>query len=244
MKNIVFIFFFTLKLLFSATHEEIVNYLSLSHSEQEVVSMAQVFDSMRQTQENNESNASTTDAETLYQEYLETHISSNEIANLLKLYRSPIMNRYVSEVKNFNINEEDMDVYLASLKDEPILSEREDIVDDIVKVVINEKLQLNFYRSMMQRYSKNNNTSKNSDNNMTKREKSYVNSMKKATKNRLLYGSQVFSLEEMKELKSSIESSIFKKIKRVENEALVQIMNDFIRNIVSKPKATKDMEQI
>jgi len=154
------------------------------------------------------------------------------------------MSRYISEVKNFNINEEDMNAYLASLKDEPILSEREDIVDDIIKVVINEKLQLNFYRSMMQRYSENNNTSKNSDNNMTKREKSYVNSMKKAAKNRLLYGSQVFSLEEMHELKDAIESSIFKKIKRVENEALVQIMNDFIRNIVSKPKATKDMEQI
>jgi len=58
--------------LFAATHEEIVNYLTLSHSEQEVVSMAQVFDSMRQTQENNESNESTTDVETLYQEYLET----------------------------------------------------------------------------------------------------------------------------------------------------------------------------
>ena len=226
--------------LFAATHEEIVNYLTLSHSEQEVVSMAQVFDSMRQTQENNESNASTTDAETLYQEYLETHISSNEIANLLTLYRSPIMNRYVAEVKNFNINEEDMDAFLASLKDEPILSEREDIIDDIVKVVINEKLQLNFYRSMMQRYSENNNTSKNSDNNMTKREKSYVESMKKAAKNRLLYGSQVFSLEEMHELKDAIESSIFKKIKRVENEALVQIMNDFIGNIVSKPKVPKE----
>ena len=149
------------------------------------------------------------------------------------------MNRYVAEVKNFNINEEDMDAFLASLKEEPILSEREEIVDDIVQVVINEKLQLNFYRSMMQRYSENNSSTQSNDNNMTKREKSYVDSMKKATKNRLLYGSQVFSLEEMKELKSAIESSIFKKIKRVENEALVQIMNEFIRNIASKPKQEK-----
>ena len=240
IKKFILLFAITIQMLLAATHEEIVNYLSLSHSEQEVISMAQVFDSIRQTQENNESNASTTDVETLYQEYLETHISSNEIAKLLKLYRSAIMNRYVAEVKNFTINQEDMDAYLASLKDEPILSEREDIIDDIVNVVINEKLQLNFYRSMMQRYNENNSSTKTSDNNMTKREESYVDSMKKAAKNRLLYGSQVFSLEEMKELKSAIESSIFKKIKRVENEALVQIMNDFIQNIVSKPKAPND----
>jgi len=236
MKKIILLLLIMLQTLFAATHEEIVNYLSLSHSEQEVVSMAQVFDSMRQSQENNESNASTTDVETLYQEYLEAHISSNEIAKLLTLYHAPIMNRYVTEVKNFNINQEDMDAFLASLKEEPILSEREDIVDDIVKVIVNEKLQLNFYRSMMQRYRENNNTSKNSDKKMTKKEKSYVESIKKAAKNKLLYGSQVFSLEEMHELKNAIESSIFKKIKRVENEALVQIMNDFIQSIVSKPK--------
>jgi len=44
----------------------------------------------------------------------------------------------------------------------------------------------------------------------------------------------------MKELKDAIESSIFKKIKQVENEALVQIMNDFIQGIVSEPKRQKE----
>jgi len=241
MKKTILLIILIVQALFSATHEEIINYLTLSHSEQDVVSMAQVFDSIRQTtQESNETNSTTTDVEILYQEYLESHISSNEIANLLELYRLPIMNRYIAEIKNFNINEEDMDAFLDSLKEEPILSEREDIVNDIVNVLINEELQLNFYRSMMQRYSDNNNSYKKSDSNMTKREKSYVDSMKKTAKNRLLYGSQVFSLEEMHELKSAIESSIFQKIKRVENEALVQIMNNFIRNIVSKPKPKKE----
>jgi hypothetical protein len=200
------------------------------------VSIGQVFDSMRQTQENNESNASTTDVVIVYQVYLEEHISSNEIADILSLYRLPIMNRYVSEVKNFNINQEDMDAFLASLEEEPLLTEREDIADGIVKVLINEELQLNFYRSMMQRYAENNSSSENNESNMTPKEESYVNSMKKSSKNQLLYGSQVFSLEEMNELKDAIDSSIFKKIKRVENEALVQIMNNYIQGIVSEPK--------
>jgi len=236
MKRTILLFLITFQTLFSASHEEIVNYLSLSHSEQEIVSMAEVFDAMRQTEENNESNASTTDVETLYQVYLETHISSNEIAKILKLYRSPIMNRYVAEVKNFNINEEDMSAFLDALKEEPLLDEREDIVNDIVKVLINEQLQLNFYRSMMQRYNENNSSSQKRDTNMTIREKRYVDSMKKAAKNRLLYGSQVFSLKEMHELKDAIESSIFKKIMQVENEALIQIMNNYIESISSKPK--------
>ncbi|HIP51254.1 MAG TPA: hypothetical protein EYG94_04115 [Campylobacterales bacterium] len=242
MKRIILLWILSIQILFSASNEEVLSYLSLSHSEQEVVSIGQVFDSMRQTQENNESNASTTDVVIVYQEYLEDHISSNEIADILTLYRLPIMNRYVSEVKNFNINQEDMNAFLASLEEEPLLTEREDIANAIVEVLINEELQLNFYRSMMQRYS-DSNSSKNSENNesnMSPREESYVNSMKKASKNKLLYGSQVFSLEEMNELKDAIESSIFKKIKRVESEALVQIMNNFIQGIVSEPKRPKE----
>ena len=245
MKKVLILFLLTIQTLFSSSTEEILDYLSLSHSEQEVLGIEQVFNSMRQSQENNESNASTTQVSIVYQEYLEDHISSNEISKLLTLYRLPIMNRYVAEVKNFTINQDDMDAFLASLEEEALLTEREEIVDGIVKVLINEELQLNFYRSMMQRYSEDNSstTTKNEDNNtsnISPREESYVNAMKKSAKEKLLYGSQVFSLEEMNELKNAIESSIFKKIKRVENEALVQIMNDFIEGIISEPKRKKE----
>lgn len=234
---------FMIQTLFAATTEEILAYLSLSHSEESVLAIEQVFDAMRQEGENNESNESTTQTSIVYQEYLEEHISSNEIAELLQLYRLPIMNRYVTEVKNFTITQEDMDAFLASLEEEPLLTEREDIVDGIVNVLVNEKLQLNFYRSMMQRYTDNNTSDENNESAMSPKEESYVNSMKKATKNKLLYGSQVFSIEEMNALKDAIDSSIFKKIKRVENEALVQIMNNFIQGIVSEPKRPKEKKE-
>ena len=240
MKRALFLFILSFQTLFSASTEEILEYLSLSHSEQEVISIAEVFDTMRQNTENNESNASTTDVVIVYQEYLEAHLSSHEISDILTLYRLPIMNRYVSEVKNFTINQDDMKAFLASLEEEPLLSEREDIVDGIVEVLINKELQLNFYRSMMQRYSENNSSAENNESNMTPREEGYVNAMKKSAKEKILYGSQVFSLEEMSELKDAIDSSIFKKIKRVENEALVGIMNDFIQGIVSEPKRPKE----
>jgi hypothetical protein len=244
MKKIILLMLLS-KSLLSATNEEILQYLSLSQSEQQVLSIEQVFNSMRQSQENNESNESTSQVSIVYQEYLEEHLSSNEVQDILALYRLPIMDRYVSEVKTFNINQEDMDAFLASLEEEPLLTERKDIVDDIVDVLINEELQLNFYRSMMQRYSgssttENNSSSENNESSMTPREEGYVNSMKKSAKNHLLYGSQVFSLEEMNALKDAIDSSIFKKIKRVENEALVGIMNNFIQGIVSEPKRPKE----
>ncbi len=238
MKYILFLLL-TTKTLFAASSQEILDYLSLSHSEQQVLEIEEVFNSMRQTQERNESNESTSEVSIVYQEYLEEHLSSNEVQEILALYRLPIMNRYVSEVKNFTVNKEDMEAFLASLEEEPLSTEREDIVDDIVEVVVNEELQLNFYRSMMQRYGDNNQSKEGNATKMTEREKSFVESMKKSAKEHLLYGSQTFSLQEMNELKDAIDSSIFKKIKRVENEALVEIMNNFIQGILSKPKRTK-----
>ena len=249
MKQIIFLILWGLTALMGASTEQILQYLSLSQSERQVIAIEQVFDRMRQEQEQNESkesNKSTSQVGIVYQEYLEDHISSHEIEEILALYRIPAMERYVSEVKTLTINDDDMNAYLESLKEEPLSSEREAIIDEIVSKVINEKLQLNFYRSMMQRYVQkvDSNTTKTSDDNnetkATPREQSFVNSMKQSAKNRLLYGTQVFSLEEMNELRKAIGSSIFSKVKKVENEALIQIMNDYIRGVASKPKRLKE----
>ena len=249
MKQIIFLILWGLTALMGASTEQILQYLSLSHSDQQLISIEQVFDSMRQRQEQNESsesNESTSQVSVVYQDYLEEHLSSNEIEEMLVLYRIPAMERYVSDVKTLVINDDDMNAFLESLKEEPLSNEREEIIDEIVSKLINEKLQLNFYRSMMQRYTQkadSNTTKRDKENNetkMTPREKRFVESMKKSAKNRLLYGTQVFSLEEMKELRKAIGSSIFSKVKKVENEALIQIMNDYIRGVASKPKRLKE----
>ena len=243
--NKLILIIFSSSLLFAATTEEITQYLSFSQSEQQVLSIERVFDSMRQQQENNESNQSTNQTSIVYQEYLEEHLSSNEIEKILALYRLPIMERYVSEIKTFNINQEDMDAFLENLKEEPLSSEREDIVNEIVKNLVNEELQLNFYRSMMQRYQPLKKPKKVDDNasKLSSREKGYIDSMKESAKNHLLYGSQILGMEEMIELKKALSSSIFQKVKRVENEALIQIMNNYIQGIVSKPKELEEKKE-
>jgi hypothetical protein len=242
MKKIFITLYLTLQTLYAASSEEISQYLSLSHSEQDVIMIAQVFDSMRAKQENNESNGSTNDVTIVYQEYLEAHLSSNEIQKAIVLYNQPIMQSYITEVKTFHITDDDMKAFLENLEEEPLQSDREVLIEDMMKTLVNDTLQLNFYRSMMQRYPDRISDSQNSEANLTSSEQSYLESIKTSTRNRLLYGTQTFSNEEILELKDAIESAIFTKVKRVENEALVQIMNDFIRGIVSKPKRLKPIE--
>jgi hypothetical protein len=234
MKKLFLISLFS-SLLFSASSEQIEQYLSISKADAQLVSIEQVFDSMRQNQEREDNNSQ--EINQIYRKYLEEHLSSNELEELLALYRTPIMQRYVVEMES-SISKEDMSAFLKDLEENPLTTERLDIVDNILKLTVKEDEILAFYKSMTQRYRK---ASKKSDNNQTikptKQEQQYVEMVKEGTKNELLYGLQVLSIEEMKELKSALESAVISKASKIESEAMIHVMNQFIQGITSKPQA-------
>jgi len=75
MKKLFLISLFS-SLLFSASSEQIEQYLSISKEDAQLVSMEQVFDGMRQNQEREDNN--TQEINQIYRGYLEAHLSSNE----------------------------------------------------------------------------------------------------------------------------------------------------------------------
>ena len=232
MKKLFLISLFS-SLLFSASSEQIEQYLSISKADAQLVSIEQVFDSMRQNQEREDNNSQ--EINQIYRKYLEEHLSSNELEELLALYRTPIMQRYVVEMES-SISKEDMSAFLKDLEENPLTTERLDIVDNILKLTVKEDEILAFYKSMTQRYrqpSKDENKSKEP----TKQEQQYVEMVKEGTKNELLYGLQVLSIEEMKELKSALKSAVISKASKIEGDAMIYVMNEFIQGITSKPQA-------
>ena len=221
-------------LLFSATSEQIEQYLSISKADAQLVSIEQVFDSMRQNQEREDND--TQEINQIYRGYLEEHLSSNELEELLALYRTPIMQRYVVEMES-SISKEDMDAFLKDLEENPWSTERLEIIDNILNLTVKEEEIFTFYQAMTQRYRKTS-TDNNKTKEPTKQEQQYVDMMKKGAKEELLYGLQVLSIEEMRELKSALASSILSKASKVESGAMVHVMNQFIKGITSEPKST------
>ena len=221
-------------LLFSATSEQIEQYLSISKADAQLVSIEQFFDSMRQNQEREDND--TQEINQIYRGYLEEHLSANELEELLALYRTPIMQRYVVEMES-SISKEDMDAFLKDLEENPWSTERLEIIDNILNLTVKEEEIVAFYQAMTQRYRKAS-TDNNKTKEPTKQEQQYVDMMKKGAKEELLYGLQVLSIEEMRELKSALASSILSKASKVESGAMVHVMNQFIKGITSEPKST------
>jgi hypothetical protein len=235
MKKLFFIPFLS-SLLFSASSEQIEQYLTVSKADAQLVAIEQVFDSMRQNQEREDNN--TQEINQSYRGYLEEHLSSNEVEKLLELYRTPIMQRYVVEMDMGEIPRSEMQNFLKTIEEEPLSTERLDIIEDILEHTIDDKQILAFYKSMTQRYQKKSDKErdKNSTKEPTKEEQRYLDMMKQGTRDSLLYGTQVFSIEEMKELDNALKSTILSKASKVESQAMVHVMNGFIQGITSKPK--------
>jgi len=241
MYKIVILFSLFITLTFSATSQQVDQYMSITHSDRALIEIENMFSNLSETVDLADDNSS--EQITLqYQIYLGKHISEDEMEELLALYRKPVMQLYINEMDMVDIPQEEMKNFLLTLKEEPLSTERQDIVDNLLKSIINEELLLDFYRSMMQRYSTNNehNQTMEKENNnsktLTKDEEKFLDIMKEGIKNELLYGTQVLSIEEMKQINELMKSSVISKARKVENEAIINIMNAFIACIISKPQ--------
>ena len=245
MYKIIILLTLCTNLIFSATSEQVDQYMGLSHSDRVLMEIEKMFSNLSEsmeTSDENRSNELTLD----YQIYIGKHISDNEMDELLTLYRKPIMQQYVNEMDMVEIPKEEMTDFLNALKENPLSTERQEIVDELLKTIVNEELLLNFYTNMMQRYQvkdDNNQTKKRESNSSkkirTKEEQQFIDIMKSGIRQDILYGTQVLSLEEMKKVNNIMQSSIMRKITKIENEAIIEIMNNFIKSIVSKPKTQK-----
>ena len=246
MYKIVILFSLFTTLTFSATSQQVDQYMSITHSDRALIEIENMFSNLSETVDLSDDNVS--EQITLnYQIYLGKHISENEMGELLALYRKPIMQQYINEMDMVDIPKEEMENFLLTLKEEPLSTERQDIIAELLKSIINEELLLNFYDSMMQRYgvkeddNKTKETVKNKEANSSKKipskqEQKFLDIMKKGIEQELLYGTQVLSLEEMKKVNEVMKSSVISKARKVENEAIIEIMNSFIKRIVSEPK--------
>lgn len=231
----------SLSLLFAATSEQVDQYMSLSHSDRALVEIEQMFEDLSQTLETTDSNQSQ-QITLAYEIYIGKHISEDEMDELLAIYRKPVMQRYVVEMDTTEIPREEIEEFMRTLEENPPSTQRMDIINNLVENIIDEETMLKFYQSMMQRYiPKENNNSNETNSSSIKesnaQEKEFIDMMKKATKQELLYGTQVLSMEEMREINDISKSSLMTKMTKVENEAVIAIMDNFIKLIVSEPKS-------
>lgn len=230
------------QLLFSATQEQIEHYLSISNAEEELLAMEADFSSMQNSFSQDE-NTSTYDMQILsvrFRDYIEKHLSENEMTEVLENYKNVVFLQYVSAVTSTNYDQNESDTYTTAIKADPEAGTRIELVDKIGKKLNNEESMLIMFDELMKPLMQSGKGGQNIDDaSMKKRREAYIKRRKEASKDETLYATKDFTMEELEELLTIAETPAMGYEVKAVYGATAYALKEFFMSMASRYDVSK-----
>ena len=205
MKRLLIIALF-IQVLFAATLEQVEQYLSISNAEEELLLLESQFSAMQNgfSQDNNASENETYDMQMLslrFKEYLQSHLSENEMTEVLKSYKNVIFLQFISATSVNSADSNEIESYIKTLKENPESGVRIELVEKINSEVNNKESMVVMFDELMKPLMESaKGGDKLDDEYMKQRRESYMKSMIESSNNETLYATKDFSIEELEKL--------------------------------------------
>jgi len=192
-------------LLFSATAEQVEQYLSVSYSEEQLIELEKQFSIMQNNLNSIDENVSSTyDMQMLpirFREYLQKNLSQDEMNEIIKQYRNVLLMRFISAQ-----NDSEYDPLLAASYVEKIKKDS----DAAVRIALAEKIGEALYSkesiailfdNLMKPLLQNSIGSETLDETHMKQiRKRYIEKMMETGREETIYATRDFTVEELDEL--------------------------------------------
>jgi len=233
-------------LLMAATAEQVDQYLSISNADEQLVELESQFSRM---QEN--FNALSKDQEIQkynmqmlsirFKEYLQKHLSEDEMEEILKAYRSVLLLRYVSAVsESQTVSFEEIEAYSKEAETDPDLHERIELVNKISDEMYNEEsMSIMFDNLMKPLLEKAPGGDKLDKKVLDDRRKAYLVRMQEETRKETLYATRDFSLEELEQLLEIAKLSVIKKETKAVFGATAYALEEFFLSLAKRYDISK-----
>ncbi len=205
LKQLLIIALF-IQVLFAATLEQVEQYLSISNAEEELLLLESQFSAMQNgfSQDNNASENETYEMQMLslrFKEYIQTHLSENEMAEVLQSYKNVIFLQFISATSVNNADNNETENYINTLKENPEASVRIELVEKINSEINNKESMVLMFDELMKPLMQNaKGGDKLDDEYMKQRRESYMKTMIESSNNETLYATKDFSIEELEKL--------------------------------------------
>jgi len=136
-----------------------------------------------------------------FKEYLEKHLSDDEMEKVLENYKNVIMLQYVSARRATDYDANTVSTYIAKLEADTGASVRVDLIKKISKKFFSEEAMTTIFEELMLPLIKNAMGTKNMNDKILKDAKeSYIKSVGEDATKTVMYLLRDFSLEELEEL--------------------------------------------
>ena len=234
-KTLLSLMMFT-QLSFSASTEQVAQYVMISHADRDLIEMEQMMEEMIPS--NSEKNTEMISIR--FNEYLEKNLSDNEITELIKLYKEPLL-QTLRELDS-DVPETELNEFNLTLEENPLSSERLDLNLDIIKNMFDdENLKILLY-GLQEKISELAGQSSKENLFTKEEEEEFFNAMREELKLPMLYTTQTLGMEELKELYELTDKAIIRKSNKIELEASLYAMENFLQDMMNSIKKTNMQE--
>jgi len=243
MKLLLIIILFT-QLLFSATPEQVERYISISNSEEQLITLESQFSSMQNNINNiSAEESSSYDMQLLsirFREYLQKNVSENEMDEIIQEYRNVVLLQFVSVQNDAEYDEKEAEVYMKELQTEENATVRMNLLEEISEKLYKKENMGILFDSLMKPLMQNGKgASQIDDKTMQKSKEAYIKRMIESGKVETVYSAREFSIEELEELLKVVKTPAMDQESKVVFAATAYALKEFFLSIASRYDVSK-----
>jgi len=232
-------------LLFAATPEQVEHYLSISGANEQLVELEREFTKMQ-----NSLNRIGGDTETpnydmqllsiRFKEYLQKHLSEDEMEQILKAYRNVLLLQFVSATTQREEDKAQQGKYHEVLANDPEADSRKALVEKISDAIYDqESTAVMFDHLIKPLLTTAPGGNKLSDKMLQERRKAYIARMIEEARQEILYATRNFDMEELESLEQIVKNPAIAKETKAVYEATAYALEAFFLSLASRYDLSK-----
>lgn len=244
MKKLLILTLLLTQFLFSATPEQVERYISISNSEEQLITLESQFSQMQ----NNINSISKEESDTYdmqllsirFREYLQKNVSENEMDEIFIQYKNVVLLQFASVQNDAEYDEKEAEAYMKELQTEENATVRMNLLDEISeKLYKKENIGILFDSLMKPLMQNDQGTSQIDDETMKKSKEAYIKQMIESGKVETAYSAREFSIEELEELLRIVKTSAIAQESTVVFAATAYALKEFFLSMADRYDVSK-----
>ena len=228
--------------LFSATPEQVEQYIAVSNSEEQLLELENQFSQMQnninQIKSEDAATENTYDMQLLsirFREYLQKNLSENEMDEILKVYRNVVLLQFVSVQNDEEYDEKAAREYMKRLENEENATLRPEILEKISENLYNTDNIGILFDNLMKPLLENSMGAESIDSDtMKKSREAYIRKMIESGRVETAFSTKEFTIEELESLLEIVKSSAVSKESKAVFGATAYALQEFFMSIASR----------
>jgi hypothetical protein len=230
--------------LFAATPEQVERYISISNSEEQLITLENQFSQMQNSiNRTAKEETSSYDMQLLsirFREYLQKNVSENEMDEIMIQYKNVVLLQFVSVQNDAEYDEKEAEAYMKELQTEENATVRMNLLDEISEKLYKKENIGILFDSLMKPLLQNGTAATQiDDKTMQKSKEAYIKRMIESGKVQTVYSAREFSIEELEKLLKIVKTPAIDQESKVVFSATAYALKEFFLSMVDRYDVSK-----